>query len=485
MIFSTPIFLYFFMPAVLIVYLATGRRNSVLLAASLVFYWWGETTFTLLLLFSITFNYLTGLAIERSGIGSRSGLNWLTAGIVVNLTLLMIFKYASFLVGNVNALITPLGLPALNDPKVHLPLGISFFTFQAISYLIDIYKGTVKVERNASTLALYMTLFPHLVAGPIVRYDEIADQLHNPRWRWNDLALGSERFIIGLAKKVIIADPLGQLTDKIFHAAGGDMSSPVAWLGALCFTLQIYYDFSGYTDMAVGLARMLGFRFPENFAHPYMATSIQEFWRRWHMTLSRFFRDYLYIPLGGSRGGPLRTYANLWIVFLLCGLWHGASWLYVIWGGWHGALLVLERTSFGKLIGSAPRLVRHAYVLLMVMIGWVFFRATSLPQAFEILSAMFAGGGWLQAPTLIGKVANNYELFLLVVGAIFAWPVRRRIEASLYVWRNRNWPNATQGAEAAKVSLATARAVAYSGALIFALAAMAANTHQAFIYFRF
>lgn len=485
LIFSTPIFLYFFLPVVLIVFLLSGRRNWVLLAASIVFYYWGETTFTLLLLFSVTINYFIGMAIARHGEGSDTGRLWLTGGIAVNLLLLTIFKYADFFVSNLNVVVTAVGLPALSEPNIHLPLGISFFTFQAMSYLIDVYRGTVKVEKNPSTLALYITMFPQLVAGPIVRYEEIADQLHKPRWRADDLAIGAERFVIGLAKKVIFADPVGQLADKIFQASGGDITSPVAWLGAICFTLQIYFDFSGYSDMAIGLGRMLGFRFPENFAHPYKSRSIQEFWRRWHMTLSRFFRDYLYIPLGGSRGGVLRTYANLWIVFLLCGLWHGASWLFVIWGGWHGLFLVLERTSFGRLINASPVLVKHLYVMLVVIVGWVFFRAETLPQALQMLSAMFAGGGWFDALDHLRTIANNYELFLVVVGAVLTLPIRRRLEGAIYVWRRRHWPNHSNGAQPVKLGLATARAAVYSGAVVYAMSAMAANTHQAFIYFRF
>jgi alginate O-acetyltransferase complex protein AlgI len=496
MIFSTPVFLYFFLPALYAIYLLTGKRHSVLLAGSVVFYFWGEGIFTLLFLASIGTNYLLGLRVSHEKRSGGDARYWMVAGIVANLSLLGVVKYLPFVVDNVSDVLVLADLPSLPPLTIHLPLGISFFTFQAISYLIDIWRDEVPVERGLGTFALYIALFPHLLAGPIVRYREIADDLHHHSLRYTDFVVGSQRFIIGMVKKVVLADQIAPVADAIFSAHGEDMTSPVAWLGVLAFTLQIYFDFSGYTDMAIGLARMFGFRFPENFAHPYKSRSIQEFWRRWHMSLSRFFRDYLYIPLGGSRQGVARTNFNLWIVFLLCGLWHGASWAFVIWGAWHGLFLVLERTAFGRLIDVMPKLLRHGYTLIVVMVGWVFFRAEDLGMATDMLGSMFAGGGLLDVNALAGYV-NKYQLFLIALGSLMTFPVRQL----LHKW-SRNWLEPrlvhedvdvdAQGAATSHPglgwttsSVAAAWTVIYGLAFIVASAAMAASTHQAFIYFRF
>ena len=332
MVFSSATFLFAFLPVVLIGVLITPRaaRNLFLLFMSLFFYAWGELYFVALMLVSIMMNYLVGGAIGRSGKGTETARLWLTVGIVINLALLGYFKYANFLVENWNLLTVQLGLEPFDHRDVHLPLGISFFTFQAMSYLIDVYRGDAEHDRNPINIALYIALFPQLIAGPIIRYHDVYQQIRT-RSLSVDLAYsGLTRFICGLAKKLLIANPLGEVADQIFAINGNDLSTPVAWLGILCYSLQIYFDFSGYSDMAIGLGRMLGFRFLENFNYPYIASSVQAFWRRWHISLSNWFRDYLYIPLGGNRAGLFRTYCNLVIVFFLCGLWHGASWNFVI-----------------------------------------------------------------------------------------------------------------------------------------------------------
>ena len=299
---------------------------------------------------------------------------------------MIVFKYADFLVGNLNALLGPLRLAPLSLPGIALPIGISFFTFQALSYVIDVYRREVPVQRNPFDLGLYIALFPQLIAGPIVRYHDVARQLVERVVTRQGFAYGVERFVVGLGKKVLIANTLAVQADLIFAIPADQLTAPVAWFGLVCYTLQIYFDFSGYSDMAIGLGYMFGFRFLENFSHPYVAQSITEFWRRWHISLSTWFRDYLYVPLGGNRGSALRTYRNLVLVFFLCGLWHGASWSFVVWGLLHGFLLVIERMGLGRLMARWPRALRHAWTLFFVMIAWVFFRADSLPQARGIPS---------------------------------------------------------------------------------------------------
>jgi len=521
MIFSTPIFLYAYFPAVIAAYFGVKALfaragvgaslwagNIVLLLASLLFYWWGETYLSLLLWLSIGFNYLIGLWIGKAG--GRNGSNLpLIVGVVVNLGFLVAFKYGNFLLANIGALIgidlAPfIFKPENPDPAAQQIIGISFFTFQAMSYLIDLNRGEVKTEKSVPALALYISLFPQLVAGPIVRYQEVAEQLRERTWRDHDVAMGMERFIVGLFKKVVIADEVGKISDAVYAIAGGDdpLTSPVAWLGAIAYALQIYFDFSGYSDMAIGLGRMFSFRFPENFMHPYKSRSIQEFWRRWHMTLSRFFRDYLYIPLGGNRVGPVRQYMNLWAVFLLCGLWHGASWAFVIWGAWQGVFLSLERTRFGRWLINSPRALQHVYVTGVFLLGWVFFRSTSIGQAGNMFEGMFLGGGWLNAVGEIGGAANNYQLFIVALGCLMVYPVRRWLEAQAYLLSRKlradagepstdgdaQAPAAAAGTRKINASLfgfTLARTLVYGGAALYALAAVAANTHQAFIYFRF
>ena len=351
MVFASPFFLFLFLPLTLAAYalVPRGAKNAVLLVASFGFYVWGEGAYVALVLGSVLANWAFGLAISDAA-DPAAGRRWLAIAVTANLATLAVFKYGNFAFANVNALAPVLGVPPVSVGAIALPLGISFFTFHAISYVVDVYKNNARAERRLSDFALYIMLFPQLIAGPIIRWRDIAAQLGQHEQRQADVAYGVRRFVLGLGKKVLIANTLGQVADKIFNLPGGDLTTPLAWLGLACYTLQIYFDFSGYSDMAIGLMRMFGFRVLENFNYPYVARSIREFWRRWHISLSNWFRDYLYLPLGGNRRGTRRAYVNLVVVFVLCGLWHGASWPFVIWGMWHGLFLVAERAGVDRVL---------------------------------------------------------------------------------------------------------------------------------------
>jgi alginate O-acetyltransferase complex protein AlgI len=398
MSFATPLFLWYFLPVVLAAVLVTPRRwrNGVIAVASLVFYAAGAGATTLLLLSCIVVNFLVGPLLEPSpdqwGQTDRRR-KWLLTGVIgVDLGALFVWKYAGFVTDQLAGFARLFGgdLPVVH---IALPIGISFYTFHHVSYVVDIYRGERRPLRNPVSFITYIAMFPQLIAGPIVRYREIADQLPQIRThRLDDIAAGFPRFALGLTKKVVIADSLSPMVDACFATSSHDMTFGVAWLGAIGYTLQLFFDFSGYSDMAIGLGRMLGFRLPENFARPYSSVTITEFWRRWHMSLSRWFRDYVYIPLGGNRYGAVRTYRNLVVVFVLVGFWHGANWTFLVWGLFHGALLVIER-AFG--VGGAPanwwaRVGRRALTLVLVVAGWVFFRSTNLVQALSILGHMAA-----------------------------------------------------------------------------------------------
>jgi alginate O-acetyltransferase complex protein AlgI len=400
----------------------------------------------------------------------------LAFAVSANLLLLGIFKYANFAVDNLNALLEMLGLARIELAAVHLPIhlpiGISFFTFQALTYVIDVYRRDAPVQRNPFRLALYISLFPQLIAGPIVRYHQIAAQLAKRVTSLDDVAAGASRFVVGLGKKVLIANTLAVPADHIFAIPDGELQIGVAWLGALCYGLQIYFDFSGYSDMAIGLGRILGFRFPENFDYPYISRSLREFWRRWHISLSTWFRDYLYIPLGGSRGAPLRTYSNLAIVFVLCGLWHGASFGFVIWGLIHGAFMVLERLGLGGLLERTWRPLQHVYTLGAVTTAWVFFRAESLPQALGFLAAMF-GADANESAHPIALYLDAEVLLTLLAALLGATPWLRNL------WRSEANEHRRNRA------LAIGRVAALNLILLASAMSLAAGTHNPFIYFRF
>lgn len=472
MVFSSTVFLFAFLPVVLSAYLLMARfglgvpaRNALLLGASLFFYTWGETSYVAILLASIAVNYAFGLRIDGA---ETAGKKRRAVGIAVaaNLAGLGFFKYANFCIDGLNAVLSPLGLPAIVLAPVHLPIGISFFTFQALTYVIDVYRHDAPVDRSPFRVALYISLFPQLIAGPIVRYRSIASELRRRSATTEDVAAGIRRFTIGLGKKVLLANTLAVPADQIFALPPDELSAAVSWLGACCYALQIYFDFSGYSDMAIGLGRMLGFHFPENFLHPYTSRSVREFWRRWHVTLSSWFRDYLYIPLGGSRDGAARTYGNLLAVFVLCGLWHGASLTFLVWGLLHGGLMVVERLGLGSLLERLPVALARGYTLLAILLAWVVFRSDDFTHAGGYLAALVGSGG-----------EHDLTLFLdaklglaLAAGVLGSTPwleaVRRRLHGESKTW-------------------AAARFAALTGTLVACAMALASGTHNPFIYFRF
>lgn len=482
MVFSSIIFLFLCLPLMLTVNLLLPRwlSNPWLLVSSLFFYAWGETVYVWVMLLVIGLNYGFGLLVAP-GRGARVRGWALAAGVVVNLGILAGFKYANFIVDNLNVPLTAAGLSPIAIDPVHLPLGISFFTFQAMSYMIDVYRGSARVARNPLDLGLYIALFPQLIAGPIIEYEDVAEQIRERRMTMFGCAYGVRRFLLGLGKKVLIANTVAVPADQIFALPVEQLTPALAWLGILCYTLQIYFDFSGYSDMAIGIGHMLGFRFKENFRWPYISESIREFWRRWHISLSSWFRDYLYIPLGGNRHGDVRTGFNLVTVFFLCGLWHGASWTFVVWGLYHGAFLVLERSRFGAWVDAAPRPLRHAYVLLAVMVGWVFFRAETFDQAWRFLAAM---GGFAEgAPTLrpIGFYLRADFLLAIAVGLAGATPVW-----ALWVkWREKMALAEGPGAAALDGAVSAAGVAGYLVLFFLCALQLSSGALNPFIYFRF
>ena len=468
--FSAITFLYYFLPLVVAGYfLCRGRnaRNAVLLTASLFFYAWGEGVFLVLLLGSIAVNHVFAQRINSAeGLAKRK---LLTLGILSNLMFLLIFKYS----GLITETLMPLGIPKV---ETHLPLGISFFTFQAISMIVDVYRGS-KPSSSMMKTGLYISMFPQLVAGPIVRFNEIRAQIDKREETFDRFAEGVKLFIIGLSQKVLIADTLSKQADLAFGAFPAELGMGAAWFGLFCFSLQIYYDFSGYSNMAIGLGRLFGFELPKNFSHPYSASSFKEFWRRWHMTLSRWFRDYLYIPLGGSRGGEFATYRNLLIVFVLCGLWHGAAWTFLLWGLWHGVFLIAERLC-PKLPG--PKVVKKPlgmiYVCLFVSLGWVLFRAENMTHAIAYWGAL---AGLNDGENVQAFYVNSSVILVFIAGLIFAW------DGTEQAW---NWTKTAlnKGGKLTRdfispVIVWGVPLCLYGLCFVF----MASETHKAFLYFRF
>ena len=439
MLFSGIPFLYYFIPVVILLYfLIPGKlRNAFLLLASLLFYAWGEPKYVLLMVATILAFWGFGLMIEKS---SRKKL-WLTVSIVAGAAALVLFKYADFAVENWNAL-TGMSVPLL---KLALPIGISFYTFQCISYAIDVYRGETKAQKNLISFGAYVALFPQLIAGPIVRYVDIAEDLEDHKTSWEAFSDGLFLFLVGLGKKVLLANPIGELTE-IFRASGAP-SVLFYWLYAIAFTLHIYFDFSGYSDMAIGLGRIFGFRFPRNFNYPYISESITEFWRRWHMTLSYWFRDYVYIPLGGNRVSKLRWVFNIFVVWMLTGLWHGASWNFVLWGLMFAVLLLIEK--WVPLLKKLPKLLRHFYVMLLVIMSFVLFNANSLAQAGQDISGMF---GFLAVPAVNAESLYYLRSYLplFLIGIVGATPLVRNAALRL---QKKDWSWVVQTAIAALLLL--------------------------------
>ena len=480
MLFSSIPFLFWFLPGVLILYAAApgSLKNTVLLLSSLFFYGWGEPRYVIWMMLAILMAYIFGLLIERYQSVPKLARLFLALSVSSSLLMLGYFKYADFFIRNVNA-VTGCSISLLN---ITLPIGISFYTFQILSYTVDVYRQDVKAQRNLIDLAAYVALFPQLIAGPIVRYSDIAEQLKGRIHTMGKTAQGIRRFILGLGKKILIANLLGELC-SIFRASD-DKSVLFFWLYAVAYTLHVYFDFSGYSDMAIGLGLCFGFHFKENFNYPYISASIQEFWRRWHISLSTWFREYLYIPLGGNRKGKAKTYWNKLIVFFCTGLWHGANWTFIVWGLWHGFFIVAE-DAVKKLFGlekhgkggrnPACAVLKHLYTLLVVLVGFVIFRADNMGQAFSMIGAMFSGGSAsAQTGLLLAQCLTPLTLFVLAVGLVGSTPVL---------------PLVCRKAEQQTGSVyACLQALSYAGVLALLLVDilhLSAASYVPFIYFQF
>lgn len=415
MVFSDSVFLFMFLPLTLAVYYAVpfAFKNTVLFLTGLLFYAWGEPVYVLIMLLSTAIDYCAGRLMDRFDSNKNIRKATLLVSVVMNLSLLGIFKYGSFFIGSVNGIFGS----AIPDPGLPLPIGISFFTFQSMSYTIDLYRRNIKVQKNFIDFAAFVTMFPQIVAGPIVRYEDVSAQLACRRIDLSSMSDGITRFVCGMCKKVLIANSIGALWTDVKAQDYASMPAATAWLGIAAFTLQIYFDFSGYSDMAIGLGKMLGFDFPENFRYPYNSKSIAEFWRRWHITLGDWFKSYVYFPLGGSRGSTAATIRNTLIVWLLTGLWHGASWNFILWGLYYGVLIILEKFVFSRLLERTPSALRHILTMLAVVFGWVIFEITSPASELEFVKAMLGfGGSFANSFTL--NALHNYAVTFIAAIAI-------------------------------------------------------------------
>jgi len=437
---------------------------------SLLFYAYGEPVYVLLMLFCTFWNYICTLQFSKREGKSRKAILLTTC--VVDLAILAVFKYTGMIVTSINGA-TGADIPV---PEIILPIGISFFTFQAMSYTVDVYRGNAKAEKNFLKVLLYISFFPQLIAGPIVRYSDIADEIDNRSASAEDVAQGIRRFIIGLSKKVLISNALGLAVDSIYALDNSQVGMATAWIGAVAYMMQIFFDFSGYSDMAIGLGRMFGFHFRENFNYPYIASTIQDFWRRWHISLTNWFREYLYIPLGGNRKGKRRTWINRLIVFFCTGLWHGASWNFVIWGLYHGLFLTLETIATKEKVEKIPKAVRHVYVLLVVCVGFVFFRSETLPQAGNMLSAMFARPIWTPAVALATmEIINGSLILALILSFVFIFPIKNILRDKVHALESA-------GAKSFCTGLSYVISI---GLLLVCIMTLAGGTYNPFIYFRF
>ena len=466
MVFSSYLFIFFFLPLALLGYYAAPRklRHLTLTIFSYIFYGWANPWFCLLMLFNTSVDYTNG---RLMGAYPAQKKLFVTISIVCDLAILGFFKYFNFGLDNYNAAMAAMGIPKaqyLGFFRVVLPLGISFYTFQSMSYVIDVYRGDAKVVTNFIDYACYVSMFPQLVAGPIIRFQDVADQLRERTLTWEKFARGTSFFMLGMAKKVLLANPCGKIADTTFNT--GDLSCFDAWYGAVAYAFQIYFDFSGYSDMAIGLGLMLGFVFAKNFDSPYRSKSITEFWRRWHLSLSTWLRDYLYIPLGGNRKGSVRTYINLALVMLLGGLWHGASWNFLIWGGIHGGYLAFERAQ-GKesIYHKLPALLQIVITFFIVLIAWVFFRADTLPDAAQYLKCMFGGATPGQGEAVRGLIYNPYYVVNFILAGVTIWVLPQTWDFT----RRLTWPK-----------------IAWCILLFFiSLIALTTQSYNPFIYFIF
>ena len=470
MVFSSLVFLCVFLPVVFVLYTIIPSlkvKNALLITASLLFYAYGEPIYVLLMIFSSFINYIFALLVDKK----KSKLV-LAAAVVINLGILAVFKYTGFFVETVNSVFNA----SLPVPQIVLPIGISFFTFQALSYVIDVYRRNANVQKSFFSVLLYVSFFPQLIAGPIVKYKDIDDQIRYRVQTVDKCAEGVKRFIFGLAKKVLISNTMGQVADAVFNADSSYLSIATAWLGAITYLFQIYFDFSGYSDMAIGLGKMFGFEFRENFNYPYGATSIQDFWRKWHISLSTWFKEYLYIPLGGSRKGKGRTVINKFIVFFCTGLWHGASWTFVIWGLYHGFFLFLE--EFIPIIKRLPKLIRHCYTLLVVTVGFVIFRAETLSQGLVFIKNMFAGYSVSDASASLALSQITPWFIVMLIAAVIAC-------APFKALTDKVKSNASFKGSKTEKAMETAAYICSFVLLVWCVARLAPASYNAFIYFRF
>lgn len=468
MLFSSIVFLFSFLPAVMILYylLPVRFRNVILLLASLVFYAWGEPVYLFLMLLSILFNYFSGLDIARNLQDKRAAKRSLVFNLIINLAVLGFFKYEGFVLDTLNGI-----LPVhISYHALPLPIGISFYTFQILSYIIDVYRGNVKVQTNLPNFALYVTMFPQLIAGPIVQYADVDEQLASREVSWTKFGEGSMYFIRGLAKKVLLANTSGMIFTEVSGLAKGNIAVVTAWLGAFAYMFQIYFDFSGYSDMAIGLGKMFGFEFNMNFNYPYVSKSITEFWRRWHISLSSWFRDYVYIPLGGNRVSKIKHIRNLLIVWFLTGLWHGAAWNFVAWGLYYGVILIIEKYLLSPVLDRLPDVVRHIYSIVLVVIGWVLFFSSSFGQAADYIRVMFGAGahGFADRESMYLLTSNLILWLILIFGSTPL--VHFRYEHML---RSKKW-NTT-----------IINSVVYAALFIVCIAYLVTETYNPFLYFRF
>lgn len=468
MLFSSIVFLFTFLPAVMILYylLPVRFRNVILLLASLVFYAWGEPVYLFLMLLSILFNYFSGLDIARNLQDKRAAKQSLVFNLIINLAVLGFFKYEGFVLDTLNGI-----LPVhISYHALPLPIGISFYTFQILSYIIDVYRGNVKVQTNLPNFALYVTMFPQLIAGPIVQYADVDEQLASREISRTKFGEGSMYFIRGLAKKVLLANTSGMIFTEVSGLAKDNIAVMTAWLGAFAYMFQIYFDFSGYSDMAIGLGKMFGFEFNMNFNYPYVSKSITEFWRRWHISLSSWFRDYVYIPLGGNRVSKIKHIRNLLIVWFLTGLWHGAAWNFVAWGLYYGVILIIEKYLLSPVLDRLPDVVRHIYSIVLVVIGWVLFFSSSFGQAADYIRVMFGAGahGFADRESMYLLTSNLILWLILIFGSTPL--VHFRYEHML---RSKKW-NTT-----------IINSVVYAALFIVCIAYLVTETYNPFLYFRF
>ena len=468
MLFSSNVFLLAFLPIVITLnfFIKTKYSNYLLLVSSLLFYAWGEPVYVLLMIFSVAMNWIFGLLINRSVTRTKKLL--LVLCIILNLLLLGYFKYYNFFANSFNSFLGTQFIPLKN---IALPIGISFFTFQALSYVIDLYRGNCKVQKSFLNLTLYVSFFPQLIAGPIVRYSDIDEQISNRSVTVEKFSFGFRRFLYGLGKKIIISNIMAEMADKIFSLPTEQLTTVTAWLGAICYTMQIYYDFSGYSDMAIGLGKIFGFDFLENFNYPYLSCSIREFWQRWHISLGTWFREYVYIPLGGNRKGNVRTYFNLIAVFFLTGMWHGASWTFIIWGLYHGFFQILERLKLKNFL-SKHRIISRIYCLIVVVFGWVLFRSETLKGGLSYITHMIMPWHYNLSEMFAFSVDINVRPILIIFIAIIGCGLIQKLSCKFTKLSNK-W-------KYSKLEFV------YLGfVFIYCLILLSAGTYNPFIYFRF